>query len=361
MITKTPGRQAAWALGGMAAAVLVGAMMGFTLRDSGGPFFSAEIPVRTAPAVKGRMVAELAAPPMVPGPIDRGFATTVEVNLEVIEKEMEIADGTTYTFWTFGGTVPGSFIRVREGDRVVFNLTNAADSHFPHNIDLHAVTGPGGGAAASITMPGDGTTFEFAALNPGLYVYHCAMPGMVGMHIANGMYGLILVEPAGGLPAVDREFYIMQGDFYTAGAFGEKGLQPLDMNKALSEDPEYVLFNGRVGAVAGENSLQVKKGETVRLFVGNGGPNLTSSFHVIGEVFDNVYKEGGTAVSHNVQTTVVPAGGAAIVEFRAEAPGDFHFVDHAIFRAQKGALGTIHVDGTPDLAIFQGKDGPMAH
>ena len=362
MTIYTPARKAVWTLGGVAAAILVGATMGFKLADSSAtPFFSANIPVRTAPAVEGRMVAELAAPPMVPGPINRNHATTVEVNLEVVEKEMEIADGTTYKFWTFGGTVPGSFIRVREGDRVVFNLTNADDSQFPHNIDLHAVTGPGGGAAASITMPGHGTTFEFAALNPGLYVYHCAMPGMVGMHIANGMYGLILVEPEEGLPAVDNEFYLMQGDFYTAGAFGAKGLQALDMTKALAENPEYVVFNGRVGAAAGDNSLQVRKGETVRLFIGNGGPNLTSSFHVIGEVFDNVYKEGGTAVSHNVQTTVVPAGGAAIVEFRAETAGDFHFVDHAIFRAQKGALGTIHVDGTPDVAIFRGKDGPMAH
>jgi nitrite reductase (NO-forming) len=360
-INPTTGK-AGWALGGVAAALVVGATMGFTLRGAGtGPHFNADIPLRTAPTVKGRMVADLAPPPAVPAPIKRGYATTVEVNLDVIEKEMPIANGATYKFWTFGGTVPGSFIRVREGDRVVFNLTNADDSQFPHNIDLHAVTGPGGGAAASITMPGDGTTFEFAALNPGLYVYHCAMPGMVGMHIANGMYGLILVEPAEGLPEVDNEFYVMQGDFYTTGKAGDQGLLGYDGNAALDENPDFVVFNGSVGAVAAEKSLQVKKGETVRMFVGNGGPNLTSSFHVIGEVFDNVYKEGGTAVSHNVQTTVIPAGGAAIVEFRAEAPGDFHFVDHAIFRAQKGALGTIHVDGTPEVAVFQGKDGPMAH
>jgi len=319
------------------------------------------MPVRVAPEVRRHEVAALIASQMMAPPIARDYPTTVEVNLEVVEKEMEIADGTTYRFWTFGGTVPGRFIRVREGDRVIFNLINAEDSQFPHNIDLHAVTGPGGGAAASITMPGDRTTFEFAALNPGLYVYHCAMPGMVGMHIANGMYGLILVEPKEGLPPVDHEFYVMQGDFYTAGEFGEKGLQSLDLEEALGETPDYVVFNGRVGALTGDHALQVRKGETVRLYVGNGGPNLSSSFHVIGEVFDNVYKEGGTTVSHNVQTTLIPAGGAAIVEFRAEAPGDFHFVDHSIFRAQKGALGTIHVEGTPEVAIFKGKDGPMAH
>jgi nitrite reductase (NO-forming) len=259
--------------------------------------------------------------------------------------------------------VPGSFIRVREGDRVVFNLKNAADSDFPHNIDLHSVTGPGGGAAASITLPGHGTTFEFAALNPGLYVYHCAMPGMVGTHIANGMYGLILVEDAENpLPVVDHEFYVMQGDFYTTGKYGEKGLQGFSFDKAVEEDADYVLFNGRVGAMAGENALKVNAGETVRMFVGNGGPNLSSSFHMIGEVFDNVYAEAGTRLTHNVQTTAVPPGGASIVEFRTEAPGDFHFVDHAIFRAtQKGALGTIQVAGEKVASVFHGADGPRGH
>jgi nitrite reductase (NO-forming) len=320
------------------------------------------IPVRSAPAIRGSMVAELGAPPFVPAAIERDYATKVIVNLEVQEKEMEIADGTTYRFWTFGGTVPGSFIRVREGDRVVFNLKNAEDSQFPHNIDLHAVSGPGGGAAASITMPGQGSTFEFTALNPGVYVYHCAMPGMVGMHIANGMYGLILVEPKEGLPRVDREFYLMQGDFYTTGGFGEKGLQGFSHEKAVDEDADYVVFNGRVGALAGANAMQAKQGETIRLFIGNGGPNLTSSFHAIGEVFDNVYLEGGTAVNHNVQTTLIPAGGAAMVELRAENAGDLALVDHAIFRAtQKGALATLSVEGEKDLSLFSGKDGPMGH
>jgi nitrite reductase (NO-forming) len=308
-------------------------------------------------------VAELTAPPYVPQPITRNYPAEVVVNLEVLEKEMEIADGTTYSFWTFGGTVPGSFIRVREGDRVVFNLTNAEGNALPHNIDLHAVTGPGGGGAASLTLPGHDSSFEFAALNPGLYVYHCATPGMVGTHIANGMYGLILVEDARTpLPRVDREFYVMQGDFYTVGGHGEQGHQSFSFQKAVDEDADYVVFNGRVGSMAGEDALQVRQGETVRMYIGNGGPNLSSNFHLIGEVFENVYAEGGSAVNHNVQTTTVPAGGSAIVEFRAEVPGDLHFVDHAIFRAtQKGALGTVHVAGERDLSIFQGKDGPMGH
>lgn len=334
-----------------------------TAFTAGGVMVERVLPERVAPEVQGTLVAELTAPPFVPPPLDRDYPARVEVNLEVVEKEMEIADGTTYKFWTYGGTVPGSFIRVREGDRVVFNLTNAADSEFPHNIDLHAVTGPGGGAAASITLPGHTTSFEFAALNPGLYVYHCAMPGMVGTHIANGMYGLILVEDADDpLPAVDHEFYVMQGDFYTTGRYGEKGLQGFSFEKAVQETPDYVVFNGRVGSLTGEGALDVNVGETVRIYVGNGGPNLSSSFHVIGEVFDNVYTEAGSRLTHNVQTTLVPPGGATIVEFRAEAPGEFSFVDHAIFRAtQKGALGTLRVAGEKVAAIFEGADGPMGH
>lgn len=342
---------------GAATAIVIGA---FALRASADERLAT---VRSAPEVRGTEVAELTAPPLVPSAIQRDYATTVVVNLETIEKEMELADGTTYTFWTFGGTVPGSFIRVREGDRVVFNLTNADDSHYPHNIDLHAVTGPGGGAAASITMPGDQTTFEFAALNAGLYVYHCAVPGMIGMHIANGMYGLILVEDATNpLPAVDREFYVMQGDFYTTGNHGDKGLQGFSLEKAVQEMADYVVFNGRVGALTLDNALQANTGETVRLYVGNGGPNLTSSFHVVGEVFDNVYREAGSAVTHNVQTTLIPAGGATIVEFGLEAPGEFYMVDHAIFRAtHKGALGTIRVSGAENHAVFKGKNGAMGH
>jgi nitrite reductase (NO-forming) len=255
--------------------------------------------------------------------------------------------------WTFGGSVPGSFLRVREGDQVELRLKNAANSTMPHNIDLHAVTGPGGGAKSSLTLPGGESVFTFAALNPGLYVYHCAT-SPVPMHMANGMYGMILVEPKQGLSKVDREYYVMQSEFYTTGKFGEKGLQTLDMEKGIDEKPTYVVFNGSVGALTGEKALQAKVGERVRLFVGDVGPNLTSSFHVIGEIFDNVYQEGGTSPSqHNVQTTLIPAGGSTIVEFGVEKPGDLILVDHSIFRAfNKGALGMLHVTGTDDAKVF---------
>jgi len=314
------------------------------------------IPVRELPDIRGEEVATLTAPPNVPAQITRDYATKVVVNLEVIEKKMRLANGVDYEFWTFGGTVPGSFIRVREGDLVEFKLINAHDSKAPHNIDLHAVTGQGGGAEATAVGPGQDATFTFRALNPGLYVYHCAM-APVPVHIANGMYGLILVEPKEGMTKVDREFYVMQGDFYTAGRHGEAGLQPFDFQKLFDEKPEYVLFNGAVGALTGENALQANAGETVRLFVGNGGPNLTSSFHAIGEIFDNVYVEGGTLVNHNVQTTLIPAGGATIVEFRAEVPSNVLLVDHAISRVfNKGAVAALKINGKENTLVF--KHGP---
>jgi len=300
--------------------------------------------------------AVLTSPPQVPPPVNRDHPAKVIVELEVVEKEMPISEGVTYTFWTFGGTVPGSFIRVRQGDTVEFHLKNSPDSKMPHNIDLHGVTGPGGGAASSFTAPGHESQFTFKALNQGIYVYHCAT-APVGMHVANGMYGLILIEPPEGLPKVDHEYYVMQGDFYTTGKYREKGHQPFDMEKAIDESPTYVLFNGHEGALTGDKALTAKTNETVRLFVGNGGPNLVSSFHVIGEIFDRVQQEGGTHPQENVQTTLIPAGGAAIVEFHAEVPGSYVMVDHSIFRAfNKGALAILKVDGPENKAIYSGKE-----
>ncbi len=309
----------------------------------------------TTEKIEGEEIAILTHAPDVPPPITRKHATKVIVNLETKEVKARMADGVDYTFWTFGGKVPGKFIRVREGDFVEFHLNNHPSSKMPHNIDLHAVTGPGGGAVASFTAPGHSSVFSFTALNPGLFVYHCAT-APVGMHIANGMYGLILVEPKGGLPRVDKEYYVMQSEFYTKGNYGEPGLQPFSMKKALTEIPDYVVFNGSVGALAGNNALPANLGETIRLFVGNGGPNLVSSFHVIGEIFDRVYTEGGTTVSQNVQTTLVPAGGSTMVEFKLNTSGTFIIVDHSIFRAfNKGALGMIKVPGEGNKVVYSGK------
>ena len=307
----------------------------------------------------GEEVAVLTDAPNVPPRITRTHRTKMIVNLEVTEVVKRMADGVDYTFWTFGGSVPGKFIRVREGDLVEFHLANHPSSKMPHNIDLHAVTGPGGGASSSFTTPGHESVFSFTALNAGLFVYHCAT-APVGMHIANGMYGLILVEPKEGLPKVDKEFYVMQGDFYTKGKYGEAGLQPFSMEKAIKEDADYVVFNGSVGALTGDKAITADVGDNVRLFVGNGGPNLVSSFHVIGEIFDKVYTEGGLGTPNkNVQTTLVPAGGSAICEFKLDTAGTFILVDHSIFRAfNKGAIGMLKVGGgdkATNKIVYSGK------
>lgn len=295
---------------------------------------------------------KLVAPPGVPAPIHRDYPARVVVRLETKEVVGELADGVRYDFWTFNGSTPGPLIRVREGDTVEVHLRNDPSSHMAHNIDLHAVMGPGGGAASTMTPPGHESVFTFKALRSGTYIYHCAT-APVPMHIANGMYGLIVVEPPQGLPKVDHEYYVVQGDFYTAGTYHEPGLQAFDMQKLLLEQPTYVLFNGREGALTGDHALTSKVGDTVRLFVGDGGPNLVSSFHVIGGIFDNVNIEGGTLVNHNVQTTLIPAGGASMVELSTPVPGTLLLVDHSITRSfMQGALGEIKVSGTPQPAIY---------
>jgi len=310
--------------------------------------------VQNAVAVPAALPIEQAvrlAPPLVPPPITRKTPARVVVDMMVEEIEREIAPGTRYVFWTFSGTVPGQMIRARVGDTVEINLRNLPKNKLPHNIDLHAVSGPGGGAAQTLIAPGNKAVFTFKALNPGLYVYHCAT-APVAMHVANGMYGMILIEPEEGLAKVDREYYVMQGDFYTPGAYRAGGLQPFDMQKSIDEKPTYVVFNGADGALMGKNALTANVDEKVRIFYGVGGPNLTSSFHVIGAVFDKVYFEGGTHFQEQVQTTLVPAGGSAIVEFVPKVPGNLTLVDHSLSRAfNKGAVGILTVSGTdkPDV------------
>jgi nitrite reductase (NO-forming) len=316
--------------------------------------------------VKSRQSAEGLTPlaqPRVEAPIPQRGPTLVKYEVETREVTALMDDGVAYTYWTFGNTVPGPMLRVRQGDTVELTLKNAPESKLAHSIDLHAVTGPGGGAKVTQVAPGESATFRFKALNPGVYVYHCATP-LVPHHIASGMYGLIVVEPTEGLPAVDHEFYVMQGDFYLDGDREEKGLHDFAMKEMTDEHPNYVVFNGSVGALTGENALKAKVGETVRIFFGVGGPNVTSSFHVIGEIFDQVYPEGATGpAQRNVQTTLVPAGGATIVEFTADYPGTYVLVDHRLGRMTKGAVGMLNVEGPANTEVFEiihtpGHDAP---
>lgn len=293
-------------------------------------------------------------PADLPPAIARRGPARITLDLETVEVSGKLDDGTSFQYWTFNRKVPGPFVRVRVGDTVVVKMRNADDSVMMHNVDFHAVTGPGGGAKATEAAPGEARSFEFKALNPGLYVYHCATP-MVAQHIANGMYGLILVEPEGGLPKVDREFYVMQGEIYTEQPFGQKGEATESHEKLMNERPEYFVFNGAVGAIAKEKPLKARVGETVRVYFGVGGPNYTSSFHVIGEVFDRVYNLGSltAAPMKDVQTISVPPGGAAAVEFKLEVPGNYILVDHALSRAERGLAGVLQVEGPENPTVFK--------
>jgi nitrite reductase (NO-forming) len=300
-------------------------------------------------------------PADLPAPLPPGPPRTVTVELEAVELMGKLASETTYNYWTFNSKVPGPFVRVRVGDTVELTFKNREASRMIHSIDLHAVTGPGGGAVMTQTPPGESRTFRFKALNPGLYVYHCATP-MVANHITSGMYGLILVEPAGGLPKVDHEFYVMQGELYTDRAFGQRGHDEFSLEKLLAERPEYFVFNGAVGALTAEYPMKAKVGETVRIFFGVGGPNATSSFHVIGEIFDRVYDQAavGSPGATNVQTTSVPAGGATIVEFKLEVPGRYILVDHALSRLERGLAGFLVVEGPDNPDVFHGENASAA-
>jgi len=290
-------------------------------------------------------------PSLVPPPLNRTEPTTVEVTLTAREVTAELADGVTYDFWTFDGTVPGPMIRVMEGDTVEVTLVNPPENKVGHNIDFHAVNGPGGGAAVLNANPGETKTLTFKALNPGIYIYHCAFTPP-WHHIAQGMYGAILVEPKGGLPKVDREFYVMQSDWYTTGANGAQGHQMFSETKAAAEQPEYFTFNGRSDALTNLYPLKANVGETIRLYFGVGGPNIGSNFHIIGEIFDKVFTGSPDTYVANEETWYVPPGSVSAFELKLEEPGTYLLVDHAIYRVSKGAAGALVVSGDWNLDVY---------
>lgn len=341
-------------------------VIAFRADKAGEFFYYCSVPGHRAAGMEGKIVvgevrtpAPAAAsvvrdPTDVPSPIGDRPPRVVRLSLEAVEVKGQLAEGTTYTYWTFNGTVPGPFLRVRVEDTVEVRFKNHAKSTMIHSVDFHAVTGPGGGAAVTQTPPGEERVFTFTALNPGLYVYHCATP-MVAHHVTNGMYGLILVEPEGGLSRVDREFYVMQGELYTLQPFGTKGGLGFSVQKLLAEAPEYLLFNGAVGALTEHRPLKAKVDETVRIFFGVGGPNFTSAFHVIGEIFDRVYTEGSLTAAPltDVQTTLVPPGGAAVVEFKVDVPGRYILVDHALSRLERGLVGFLTAEGPENPPVFR--------
>ena len=275
----------------------------------------------------------------------------VRISLTAQEVISEISPGIYFNYWTYNKQVPGPMLRIREGDTVELTLTNDPSSLHDHNIDLHAVTGPGGGASVTHVSPGETKTFRWKALNPGLYIYHCAMPN-VSTHNSHGQYGMILVDPKEGFTEADKEFYVMQGELYTMGQLGKKGLVPFDPDALLDGQPNYVTFNGRIETTP---RMQAKVGDKIRMYVGNGGVNLISSFHVIGEIFDTVYLNAsvGGAMEHNTQATAVLPGGASIVEFTVDVPGKYLLVDHALARMNKGAWAVLEVTGDENPEIFK--------
>jgi len=306
------------------------------------------------PLPTDRMQAEMTFAPKVPPPIHRHHPAILEASLDAKRVTRKVGDGDLeYTFWTFDGHTPGPFIRARVGDVLELTLSNSDTTGMPHDVDLHAVTGPGGGSVATLVARGQKKTVRFRLLYPGLFVYHCAVPP-VADHIANGMYGLILVEPKAGLPTVDHEFYVMQSEIYAGDPKPGTKVLPYDAKAGLAERPRYVVFDGAVGALMYDNALHAKTGDRVRIYFGDIGPNLISSFHVIGEHFDHVYREGDleSPPAHDVQTTLVPAGGATVVDFGLTVPGTYTLVDHAIFRIEQGAIGQLVVTGAPRPDVF---------
>jgi copper-containing nitrite reductase len=297
--------------------------------------------------------AVLTFAPEVPPPIHRIWPATVRLCLDAERVVLPVDGEKKYDFWTFNGHTPGPMIRARVGDTLEIHMTNSDKSGKPHNIDLHCVTGPGGGASTTTVMQGDHPMALFKLLYPGLYVYHCAAPPVMD-HIANGMYGMILVEPKGGLPNVDHEYYVMQSELYAVPSKKDPNLLEYSHALGLAENPTYVMFNGREGSLIGDGALKAKTGETVRIYFGNIGPNKISSFHVIGTIMDKVYREGGllSPPEEGIQTTTVPCGGAAVVEIKLPVPGTFTLVDHAIFRIEKGAVGFLQVTGKPRDDIY---------
>ena len=327
-------------------------MGGILILCVGSPAFAKEKPMREE--------ALVAYAPEVPPSISRKGPAIVKVHLDSGTRIMELGPSAKYNFWTFNGHVPGPFIRTRLGDTLEVHVTNSDKSGMPHNVDFHAVTGPGGGATVLTGVEGEEKIAYFKLLHPGLFLYHCAAPPVMD-HIANGMYGLILVEPKGGLPKVDREFYVLQSEFYTKEPVEGQEVLDFSHEEGTKEHPRFVVFNGRAGSLTEAGVLKAKTGERVRIYFGNAGPNLVSSFHVIGEIFDNVYREGDliSPPGHSIQTTLVPAGGATVVEFGVEVPGNYTLVDHAIFRVEKGAVGYLQVEGKPRHDLYVSQDDPQ--
>lgn len=319
---------------------------------------------RAAPPARPPRPRIAADPTDMPAPVDWSEPRTHDITLTCEEMKAEIEPGVTFSYMTFGGRVPGPMIRVRQGDTVRFTLENLPDSVMVHNMDFHAVYGTGGGAEATNVAPGQAERIQFKATYPGAFIYHCAVPSF-DYHVSSGMFGMIVVEPPEGLPPVDHEFYLAQQEVYTNKAAGEEGQHQFDFEAMLAENPTYVLLNGQKHALteSGFGALRTQTGDTARIFFVNGGPNLTGSFHAIGNVWTKAWREGATesAPARNAQTIGVPPGSCGIFEMEFPVPETIKLVDHAVTRSlRKGFLGHIKVDGAPRPEIYDPEPSPFS-
>lgn len=351
----TTRRRVVQALGVGGAASLAGCSTGGQPVEGNQETTVSSTPTQQGPAET--TVDRIAADPRdIPDPVDWSEPRHHDIELGITEETAEIEPGVTFDFMTFDGRVPGPMIRVRQGDTVNVTLTSPDDNSMPHNIDLHAVYGPGGGASASNVNPGEDNSFEFKAMYPGVHIYHCAVPNL-DQHISSGMFGAILVEPKEGLPEVDHEFFFGQHEIYTDKAPGEEGHHAFDFEAMKKEEPTYVVYNGEAYAFTenGYGPLEVDKGDRVRIFMSNGGPNLLSSWHAIGNVWADFYRDGALAndAENYVETAPVAPGTVACAEIDTPVPEPIKLVDHALTRvARKGMMGIIQVNGSPEPGIF---------
>ncbi|WP_254611685.1 copper-containing nitrite reductase [Haloterrigena gelatinilytica] len=308
-------------------------------------------------AAKAVAVDRIARDPTdIPAPVDWTEPREHDVTVRTERLVAEIEPGVTFEYMTFEGQVPGPMIRVREGDRITLTFEVPEDLNMAqHNMDFHAVYGPGGGAEATTVSPGDDPAqISFTADYPGVFIYHCAIPNM-DYHISSGMFGAILVEPEEGLPEVDREYYLGQHELYTDGDVGEEGHHAFDFDAMLAEQPTYVVFNGQAYGLTEDHAMRAKTGETVRVYFANGGPNLTSAVHPIGNVWSRYYRDGDllTDPDRNIETAPVAPGTTTAGEMEFPVPGPVKIVDHALTRAtRRGALAEIHVEGDPARDLY---------
>jgi len=292
---------------------------------------SASSPNQNAQGSPGQNEQRINQPPVEPIIERNGNVVNIVMTAQVTD--VEISKGVTYNAWTFNGTVPGPVIRVREGDVLHFTLKNL-DPSLPHSMDLHAVHAVPGKKFVDV-MPHEEGTFTYPADTPGVFMYHCGTKPVLA-HIANGMYGVILVEPKNGYPTdpeIDREYVLVQSEWY----------KEHDYESFLNGQPEYVVFNGDDFTLK-EHPLPAKVGDKVRLYVLNAGPNEVSSFHVVGTTFDRVYLDGNpNNVLYGMQTVMLPASGGAVVEFRVTEEGDYPIVNHQFKYASRGAVAILRV------------------